>query len=359
MTTVSSGQTIDGSTLPSKTIPFIGGSAKKNPATPGGFDRLHDFVLRNLVVDPGHPVTTDPEFTSVVNGLIEDCTFQNWLDAYYDAPTAPGAVNHHIECFQIGGCQGLTIRRCHFLNGEIHALFCRAWSASASVPGQAVQGLILEESVFGATRHGFNCVDILDDLADPALGPSSVSVLGCAFGQWLSMRVTKGVVEIAYNHFPAVTQYGLSLWKAAGYNVHDNVYQSIDKGVSPFPGDKVDPNVDLTTAPGVPGSTPPVVPPIVTPPVDPPPVVPPVEPPPVVTPPPTTDPGENQIALLTAELATARADLATAQADLQVEVNALTAAQAAVQTATDALAAEKKTTSDLLSRIVEAKLALG
>lgn len=248
-------QIVSGQVVKDQKLASIGGGAKKLPN--GTFARLADFQLLRLDVSPPAPLTNggDPQFTSVVNGLVDGCVFHDWLDAYYANPSAPGAVNHHVECFQIGGCQGLVIRNSKFLNGETHALFCRAWPKSASLPGQAVQGLVLQGNVFGPTRHGSNCVDLMDDLADPALGPSSVKVLGNAFGQSLSCRITKGHVEIAGNHFPGTSTYQLNLWQTLGYNVHDNVYAALrDKygkpAQSPFPGDRVDPHVDLTVAPG-------------------------------------------------------------------------------------------------------------
>lgn len=283
------------------TVKYTGAHAKKNPD--GSFTRASGYSLFDTIVDPGAPIPNggDPQFTSVVNGKIDLCVFQNWLDAYYDNPTAPGAINHHVECWQLGGCQGFLITRTAFVNGETHSAFARAWPKSASVPGQTIQGLVFDGCFFGMTRHGFNGCDFMDDLADLTLGPTDMKIINCVLQQGPSVRLTHhdragAGVEIAHNVIAGATMYGLGIWKALGYNVHDNVYKALN-GVSPFPGDRVDPNVDLSYATWAAN----VGHPVVTPPPPPPPPVP--VPPPTPEPVPVPTPGGDVAAQLAAALA--------------------------------------------------------
>lgn len=225
-------------------LEYLGGQAFR--AAGGAFVRPQNVTLRNLDVAPPAPLTNggDPQFTSLVNWTIDSCSFHDWLDSF------AGGVDHHIECFQLGGCQGLHVVNSSFLNGQTHAFFARAWSSSAYVPAQTIQGLVIDHCVLGKTKGGYNAVDIMDDLADPTLGATSATITSSAVGQSPSLRLSHGKATFRGNRSADPTAYALSLWKGAGYDVGDNVWQAISgHGGSPFPGDTIDPAVDLTVAP--------------------------------------------------------------------------------------------------------------
>lgn len=235
-------------------VGYIGASAKKDAA--GLWERPTGVRLANLEV-PGEVlyVAGDSQLTSVVDWTIDGCYFHDWLDAYYEDSSYAGP-NNHIECLQIGGCENLHIHNSRFVRSSTHALFCRAWSASSSLPPQTIQGLVLDRCVFegsyseaGTIPPGTADVNVMDDLVDLAFGPTDATIVGCAFAHTLALELRHGRAVIRGNKFASMTRHALNLWLEAGHDVGDNVYGEItgSPASSPFAGDVVDPAVDVST----------------------------------------------------------------------------------------------------------------
>jgi hypothetical protein len=231
---------------------YLGGSAQETTPGSGDWVRPTNVRLANIeVFPPGMVDSGDPQITSAVDWVLDGVYFHDFVDQAFE----DGSGNNHVECLQFGGAQSVHIFNSYFLRGTTHGVFARCWGATAWVPPQTFQDFIFSNCVFRGNYSpsgkpvGTPDVQIVDDLADPSLGPTSIAVIGCAFASGgLHVDIQHGTAVIRGNMIRTVTRYALNLWQAAGYDVSDNVYGEItgNPSSSPFPGDTVDPDADFT-----------------------------------------------------------------------------------------------------------------
>lgn len=248
-------------------VALAGGAVRRPAGTPTvDSDYVCDLTLRNMLLDSvgknafnAHRakrvkviggewtssvrVDTDNMLTSTVDVLIEKVHVHHWLDV------GPGEL-HHIEGLQVGGADGLTIRECVFEHNATHNVFMRSWGTTFDGDPQPMRRIVIEGNTFRQLEGGggYYLVQLMDDLVPASEGETDAIVRGNSFEQGMTFRFDKGVIEFCENRYPGLSQYVVDQMLKPPYPVdgHDNVYKS---GTAFFPGDTVDPNVDLSNPP--------------------------------------------------------------------------------------------------------------
>jgi hypothetical protein len=247
------------------------------------------------------PVDGDNQMTSIVDVLVDGVHIHDWIDV------GPGQ-QHHIEGLQFGGADGLTVRNCIFERNGTHDLFMRSWGTTYDGDPQPLRRIVIEGNAFRALKSGgYYVMQMVDDLVLDADKPTDAIVRGNSFEMTAIFDFEHGGIEFYGNRYPGWSAYNADSAKPE-LTAHDNVNKG---GTIEWPGDTIDPNVDLANPPA---STP--------------------------IPPDPTDPCaecEAELAETQAELAAANAELSTLTAQLSYTEADLTAAEAKIAEAVEVL----------------------
>jgi len=184
-------------------------------------------------------VDGDNQMTSTIDVLVDGVHIHDWQDI------GPGQ-QHHIEGLQFGGADGLTIRNCIFERNGTHDLFMRSWGTTYDGDPQPMRRILIEGNAFRAlAAGGYYVMQMLDDLVLDADKPSSAVVRNNSFEMTAIFDFGFGEIEFYANRYPGWSAYNADSAKPE-LVAHDNVNKG---GTIEWPGDTIDPNVDLHNPP--------------------------------------------------------------------------------------------------------------